>query len=154
METRFWARVDRSGGPDACWPWLGALDASGYGRVFVLGSGCGALVHRVSFQLAGGGEPEAVCHRCDNPPCVNPAHLFAGTRAINNADMARKGRASRANGKKGEAHRAAKLTNDDVKRIREVNATGALKQRDIARMFGVCQRTVGRILLGVGWTHV
>ena len=91
LAERFWENVDRSAGPDGCWPWIKARMPSGYGMI-----GIGrrpALTHRVAWELAHAHPGDAhVLHRCDNPPCCNPAHLFLGTNSDNIADRVEKGR--------------------------------------------------------------
>lgn len=90
---RFWARVDRSGGPDACWPWTGARDRNGYGWFWLYGRNTRAPRAVVALLLGEIPAPEVfVCHHCDNPICCNPAHLFTGSAADNTADMVGKGR--------------------------------------------------------------
>lgn len=92
IEARFWSRVDRSGGPDACWLWQRVFDDHGYG--FFSSNAKTERSRRVAYEIAVGVIPDGLCvlHRCDNPPCCNPSHLFIGTIADNNADRDRKGR--------------------------------------------------------------
>lgn len=93
LAERFWPKVERRE-PDECWPWKASVTGRGYGR-FAL-SGKARHAHRVSYEIANGQAPGDlfVLHRCDNPPCVNPAHLFLGTNTDNVRDAVAKGRHS------------------------------------------------------------
>lgn len=153
-EERFWAKVRRSEG---CWEWTGARQPTGYGHFGVNGRTVGA--HRFSFELANGPIPAGVyiCHSCDNPPCVNPAHLFIGSPTDNVGDMSAKGRA-RAPGprrpSRGADRWSAKLSEADVIAIRASYAAGGISQRAIAERYGVRQSSVSRALAGRRWAAV
>lgn len=113
----FWSNVDQSGGPDACWPCKLKSDIkSGYVRVMTgsrkLGNRKMMLAHVVAFVLTGGDltkEKPFVLHRCDNPPCCNPAHHFAGNQTDNMRDMAAKGRNLKTHCPKGHPYSGANL---------------------------------------------
>jgi hypothetical protein len=88
FEQRFWARVDNSGGPKACWPWTGNFDKSGYGMVRRDGKYCST--QKVAHELTSGvtiAHGLKACHHCDNPPCCNPIHVYAGTHTQNMRDI-------------------------------------------------------------------
>lgn len=95
IESRFWKRVDKAG-PDECWPWTAARMPKGYGCMGV-GKGVMEYAHRLAFWLVHGEIPDGkfILHHCDNPPCVNPAHLYAGTHQDNMNDMKSRGRQGR-----------------------------------------------------------
>jgi hypothetical protein len=142
---RFVEKIDTTAGPDACWPWISARNARGYG-VFQL-YGRTRLAHRMVAHLRIGFLPRSlcVCHKvCDNPPCCNPAHLFVGTRADNTSDMVRKGRNYVA---RGECSGAAKLTQSQVLAIRQSSES----QRALGRRYGVDHSTISRIRSGQNW---
>lgn len=149
---RFLSLLDRSGGPDACWPFIGAK-SNGYGSLRV--DGRTAFAHRVSYELFVGPIPdgESVLHRCDNRPCCNPIHLFAGTQLANIQDCVAKGRFVPPPRMVGSGHVEAKLTDNDVRAIRALSDQGMF-QRDIAARFGVSQTLVSKIVRGVSWRHV
>ena len=150
LATRFWSHVDRSGGPGACWPWMGSEDSGGYGHI-----GIGRKTkkaHRVAFFLANGKWPENdACHTCDNRACCNPAHIFDGTHAENMADMKAKGRRKGINS--GERNGRAQLTEADAREIKRLLATG-MSQWEIANQFGVGQTQISKIELGKAWRDV
>ena len=93
LAKRLWEYIDRTGGPDACWPYTGGKYGIGYG-FFSIGAGKRWPAHRIAWQVTHGVIPygKFVCHRCDNPPCCNPAHLFLGTPKENMQDMLTKER--------------------------------------------------------------
>ena len=150
---RFWSRVDKSGD---CWVWTAATTNGGYGVIRDTGrNGKIIRAHRLSWELHNGPIPAGieVCHRCDNPPCVNPAHLFLGTHQDNVTDTVNKGRAS-GGGPRGALHHQAKLTEAQVLDIRAVYAAGAASQRQLARKYNVDRGTIQHIVKRMVWTHI
>jgi HNH endonuclease len=136
LEARFWAKVDK-GGHDECWKWKGAKLPKGYGKIND-GTGRTISAHRVSWFLARGEYPvQHVLHRCDNPACVNPSHLFLGTIADNNADMLAKGR------------KFSKLTQRQVAEIRK--RLPSATTQSLADEFGVSQSLISHIKHGRAW---
>ncbi len=158
---RFWSKVDKK--TDGCWEWRGTIDDKGYGVVGWHGEQI--LAHRMSLILSGC-EPGSlfVCHRCDNPPCVRPDHLFLGTAKDNLRDMVTKGRALVGDRNpsrrfperrpRGEAVHNAKLTEDDVRRIRRLSAAGTLDRGVIARELGVTWGCIDLVRKGRSWKAV
>jgi hypothetical protein len=143
---RFWSKVDKNK-PDKCWEWKSYRFKKGYGGFQLRTHNTAA--HRVSWVINFGNIPDGfcVCHKCDNPSCVNPNHLFLGTVAENNKDRAKKGRSADTN---GERNPAAKLKNELIPIIREKSERG-LSQRKIAKEFGVGKSTIARIIHKTHW---
>lgn len=140
---RFWDRVDRSGG---CWIWTKGRSKHGYGELRLLGKH--HLAHRVAWELANGVPiPDGldVLHKCDNPPCCNPSHLFVGTHADNVADMVAKGRSA-----SGEQHSQARLTWDEVRELRRRVSNGE-DLRDVAKSYGLGTNHARKIVDGELW---
>lgn len=153
---RFRDRISKSITIDdnGCWIWQKTRSRNGYGT-FAFGGGKNGRAHRVSFMAFNGPIPGGldVCHRCDVRACVNPDHLFLGTRSENILDASRKNRVSRWHQKKGAEHPSAKLTDDDVKSILDQLCRGEAKA-SIARKFGVSDRSILLISRGDTWRHI
>jgi hypothetical protein len=142
-------------GPDECWEWTGKKGDWGHGR-FYGGPDRGEIgAHRFSWELANGPIPAGlnVLHRCDNPPCMNPAHLFLGTFKDNTQDMLAKGRDGHGV-MPGEANPAAKLTARQVRQIRRLAAARSATHPEIAARFGVSRQTVSAIHTRANWRSV
>jgi hypothetical protein len=148
LEERFWSRVLKTG---VCWWWTGACLKAGYGSLRPpYPSAVPVLAHRVSWELNVGPIPDGmvVCHRCDNPPCVRPDHLFVDTQRGNLADMVRKDRHSR-----GERHYKARLTPGQVEAIRARRALGE-PLKDLAREFDVAFQTISKVARNAAWKSI
>lgn len=135
--ARFWSKVDVLD-PEDCWTWRAVKSKFGYGLFR------NKKAHRIAYTLLNGPIPDGLfcLHKCDNPSCCNPHHIFLGTIAQNNRDAADKGRKP-----KGESHPKAKLTDAQVAEIRSSSETGA----SLARRFGVSKSTVSGIRTYTHW---
>jgi hypothetical protein len=135
-----------------CWIWVGAYQTTGYGR-WTTQRAKHRYAHRVAYEMYRGPIPDGLCvlHNCpggDNPACVNPEHMFLGTRAENQADMAHKGRSIR-----GEKRPNAKLTAADVMEVRAGLANGT-PSRELAARFGVTRGTINDVGRRYSWKHL
>lgn len=135
-----------------CWLWFGACDARFYGKMN-LGGGIYVKAHRLSFVLFKGPLSANACHHCDNPACVNPDHLFDGTRSENTLDSWRKGRRVHIRTPMGEANNKAKLTAPKVIEIRARLAQGDPVAR-IALEHGVTVQSIYYVRHGQTWKHL
>jgi hypothetical protein len=133
-----------------CWEFSGTLVNGGYGQISHKNKGL--LAHRVAYELVVAYIPDGmlVLHSCDNPPCVNPQHLFLGTHQDNSDDCVAKGRIAH---NVGSLAGAAKLTEEDVLKIKE-RLSARMTQRRIAEEFGVAPSAITRIKKGLYWRHL
>ena len=155
IADRFWPKVDKNGpivrtelGP--CWIWTGALREKGYGQLMVRAIGRPMIATRVAWFLAHEtwpSEDQQVCHRCDNPPCVNADHLFLGSNDDNVRDVCEKGRQVR-----GTKSPWAKLTEDNVDTIRRLCDAG-MTQAKVSGLFRINQALVSRIVNRRRWAE-
>jgi len=178
IAERFWEKVDKTG---PCWLWTGAL-VDGYGTLGY--ESRRYFAHRLSYTLAHGPIPDGlcVCHNCpggDNPRCVNPDHLFLGTRADNNHDAARKGQMQRGDAHflrrhperklTGERHFSfrhpewvargsgttqAKVTEDQVREMRALYAAGGITQKALSARYGITSGALRHMIARRTWAHV
>lgn len=145
--------------PEACWLWIGAKNSKGYGTFYPGLNQAYLIAHRVAWFLANGPIPRGmwVLHKCDNPLCCRPSHLFLGDQSANMQDMISKGRGALQTHpelvRRGEASKSAKLTEKQVKQIRELRASG-MSQSKLGRMFGVTKVQIRHIEKRTSWKHV
>lgn len=153
-QKRFWSRVAK-GTPNECWEWIGGFDDHGYGK-FCFTFDCGRNTylrsHQISYRLAYGKlvpDEKVICHKCDNPKCVNPKHLFLGTRADNAADMVSKRRQA-----VGNRIYTTKLTPENVQAIRISSLLHGITNRELATCYNVAPSTIWNAINGVFWRHL
>lgn len=150
---RFWSKVDRSGGPDSCWPWTRLVDKDGYGK-FQVSIGYRkqwhVRTHRFAMMLETKKHSEELTlHHCDNPPCCNPKHLHNGSQKKNRTDCKTRGRTA-----KGEEDGNAKLSNQDVISIRNLREQNNRSIASIADDFNVSVHCIWCVVTRKTWKHI
>lgn len=153
--ARFWEKVNKDGPipphrPELgkCWVWNGKPRFDGYGQM-MMSSRCPMLSHRASWIISCGIPNRCVLHKCDNRVCVNPDHLFLGTRPDNMTDKCKKGRQTR-----GEENGPSKLTKNQVIEIKKRHAVTREFHKIIAKDYGVSRGLIGNIIRGKNWKHI
>lgn len=147
-EERFWRKVKKRQSHE-CWDWAGVCDTSGYGQIEI--NRKSIKTHRFSWEIHFGKIPDEMCilHYCDNPKCVNPNHLWLGTKKDNSDDKVNKNRQT-----KGEDVWCSKLTEDQVKEIRQLCCEKKLMKKEIAKMFNISNATISAIHTSKAWRHI
>ena len=147
LEVTFWQKV-KIGNENECWEWSLSKDKDGYGNVKKEKKNLRA--HRIAWKLTYGDIPSGlmVLHKCDNPTCCNPKHLFLGTNTDNMQDMVRKGRG---NGGRLDKHGLAKINLETSKEIKKLYYSGRFDQNDLAVLFSVSQSSISLILHEKHW---
>lgn len=150
MDEKFWEKVRTGPG---CWEWQGSTDGHGYGQINRARGRSPIKAHRFSWVAENGEIPQGqwVLHKCDNPPCVRPSHLYLGDRSRNTKDAIERGRYLTPF--MGQNNPAAKLTAFDVHMIRKRAYRGE-QPIDIARDYPVSRTTVAEIVARKSWRHV
>lgn len=152
MISNFMSMIEKRS-ENECWPWKGHVNPKGYGKFDIPifnGSRKQVYSHRLMWEICFGDHDMCVLHKCDNPTCVNPNHLFLGSKADNNIDKKNKNRASRL---RGSDNGRSKLTDSQVKDILIRLANGE-KQEAIASLYKVSQVLISKIKLKRNWTHI
>lgn len=144
-KKRFWTKVNKQKLHE-CWIWIGIQNKNSYGYLCI--NRRKFLAHRFSWIINNGNIPDKLCvlHKCDNPSCVNPNHLFLGTQAENIADMVKKNRQCVL---KGENHSRCKLKIKDIEKIKSL--TNKLTKKEIAKIFNITRQYVGQIQQNKTW---
>lgn len=156
-KARFWSKVQKPSTKkevDECWIWIAAQDKDMYGKFSLREGGKKKDIraHQYSWQIyTGRPVPLGLCvlHKCDHPYCVNPFHLFLGNNQDNTKDKVEKKRQS-----KGEKHGRSKITEKQVKKIRELFANKTHSQGQLSKIYGLSQSTISAIILKKIWDHV
>ena len=160
-KQRFLKYVDKKDNPDECWNWKASLYKNGYGQFGI--KRIKHQAHRISWVLHNGEIPfidshngMCVLHKCDNPACVNPSHLFLGTHSDNVRDMVNKGRGfiPHPRPQRGEANVNHKLTEQQVIDIRDKYIPRIYTQYKLAAEYGIKQSTVSEIISRKKWDHI
>ncbi|MFA6325045.1 MAG: HNH endonuclease [Candidatus Paceibacterota bacterium] len=151
MENRFWTKVDKT---KTCWNWLGSKSSKGYGRFKIKGKLYSP--HRISYELINGPIPKGmfICHKCDNPACVNPGHLFLGTQSDNMKDCFKKGRGVTnivPRFKKGDIPYNQEIKNpDEIRKIKIFIKENypKISLKEIAFKLGISYKTIRNVKRG------
>jgi hypothetical protein len=148
-QGRFWAKVIRAGQSE-CWLWTGAKTPAGYGKMNL--AGAFRYAHHLSLILDGRERPEGAItlHSCDNPSCVNPRHLSWGDQGQNMRQAQTRGRAPHHGRVPGMKNGNSRLTDDQVRAIREAGGTNVA----IAATYGVSASLISQIRLRTAWKHL
>jgi len=138
-----------------CWEWQGVLNNKGYGMMYVREWGRRSSCHRAAYQFYFGQITDGswVLHKCDNPRCVRPSHLFLGSPLDNIRDMIAKGRDNRSNNPRGEENGCSKMTTEGVIALREAYIAGA-SRKEMAVRFELSELSISDYVLGRSWRHV
>ncbi len=155
--NRFWGNVAITADDNKCWEWKRSTDKDGYGQ-FYLSDNTGwhrQLSHRGAWEMTNGEIPKGLCvlHKCDNPKCCNPKHLFLGTKLDNTLDMFAKGRGFIPPAQ-GEDNGRSILTADKVIEIRQRFAMGGLSYKEIAKEMGVAPATIAHVVKRRTWKNI
>jgi hypothetical protein len=155
IRERFWEKAAIQPSEDGCWLWLSNTDSDGYG-LFLVRKGVTARAHRMAWELAHAEEIPVglfVCHRCDNPACIRPDHLFLGTVQENRADCIAKGRHAHGAKHSARPNSNARVTADQVRCIRGRVGAGE-PQKNLCAEFGMSPAAISMIVHGQRWKHV